>query len=169
MLDIDNLVNKLIQKGLTISAAESFTGGLLADSFVKVSGASKTFLGSVVAYNKDIKYKVLGVSEEILQKYGVISQETALDMAKQAKKLFNSNIGISTTGVAGPDLQDNRSVGEIYIGLVSDNYEKTFYYKIDSSSEAIKDAPIKNARQFIRQTGVDKAMEIVYNYISGQN
>ena len=92
----------LIQRGLTISTAESCTGGLLSSKLTDVSGSSSYIRLNVVTYANEAKHKILGVSIETLEKYGAVSEECALEMAQGLYKLTNSNICISTTGIAGP-------------------------------------------------------------------
>jgi len=92
----------LRNKGLTLSAAESCTGGLVSDRITNISGSSDYFLGSAVTYSNEAKRDVLGVSEASLKKYGAVSEQVAKEMALGCRKTFGSDIGISTTGIAGP-------------------------------------------------------------------
>lgn len=97
-----SLITFLKEKQLTISLAESMTGGSLAYEFVKVPGASHIFKGSLVAYQEDVKINLLHVQASTIQTYGVVSKEVAIEMALQAQKRFNSDISISVTGYAEP-------------------------------------------------------------------
>jgi len=97
------VVEKLKQKKLTISSAESLTGGLVGVSLSSISGASEVFKGSVVAYTDDIKINVLNVDSQVIKQFTSISEQVALLMAQNVRKLMNSDIGIATTGVAGPN------------------------------------------------------------------
>lgn len=92
----------LIQRGLTISTAESCTGGLLSSKLTDVSGSSSYIRLNVVTYANEAKHKILGVSLETLEKHGAVSKECALEMAQGLYKLTNSDICVSTTGIAGP-------------------------------------------------------------------
>jgi nicotinamide-nucleotide amidase len=98
----DELISILKQKQLTISTAESCTGGLIGKRFTDISGASEVFYGSVTAYSNSIKKDVLGVKESTISKYGAVSEETAAEMVFGICRLFNTDIGISVTGIAGP-------------------------------------------------------------------
>jgi len=100
---LEAVVGKLLkEKGLTVATAESCTGGLLAATLVNVSGSSEYFKGSVVAYSNEVKQKVLGVKKETLEKFGAVSEQTAKEMALGVKELLKTDIGLSTTGIAGP-------------------------------------------------------------------
>ncbi|MGN0447065.1 MAG: competence/damage-inducible protein A [Acutalibacteraceae bacterium] len=111
-------VELLKEKGLTVSLAESCTGGLIAKRITDLSGASQVFHLGVVSYSNDIKNKVLGVKKEHLEKYGAVSGVVAAEMALGVKKLANSTFGVSVTGMAGPSSDDPLiPVGTIYIAV----------------------------------------------------
>jgi len=121
-IDTDSLeetVSSLLrEKGMTMSTAESCTGGLVAKRMTDISGASQVFLGGAVTYSNSAKACILGVSEESLEKYGAVSEQVAIEMAKGAKDKFGTDIAVSLTGVAGPDSDDRGNpVGLVYIGL----------------------------------------------------
>lgn len=97
------LVERLTERGETLALAESSTGGLVAERIVSVPGASRVFLGGVVAYADEAKREFLGVSEDTLVRFGAVSRETAREMALGARARFRADYGIATTGVAGPE------------------------------------------------------------------
>lgn len=102
--DLEVVIGKELKKnGLTVSAAESCTGGFISHLFTKVSGSSAYFMGSVVSYDNSIKTNVLGVKEETLQKHGAVSEETVIQMAEGVRKLMKTDFAIATSGIAGPD------------------------------------------------------------------
>lgn len=103
-------------RGVTIAVAESLTGGLLASEIVDVPGASDYFAGGVVAYNDDVKRDVVGVDGGVLERFGAVSEETARALAAGAARLFGADLGIGTTGVAGPGPHDGVPAGTIYVG-----------------------------------------------------
>ncbi len=110
----------LREKGLTVATAESCTGGYLAHKFTSVSGSSDYFKGSLIAYANDVKEKVLGVSIKDIEKYGVVSEEVVKQMAENVRMLMNSDYGIATSGIAGPDGgSDEIPVGTIWIAIAS--------------------------------------------------
>lgn len=124
------LVKRLMDKNLTISFAESITGGLLAASITDVAGSSKILSSSYVTYSNDSKIKNLGVKKETLDKYGAISEQTALEMARGLKNKTNSNVCVSTTGEAGPEPSET-DIGNVFICIYfsEDNYQlKHFYF-----------------------------------------
>lgn len=124
-IDVPNLetalVKKLKENGLTISFAESCTGGLLAKRVTDVLGASSVIGYSLVTYSNEAKEKLLGVSAQTLKDFGAVSEQCAKEMAIGMKKLSNSNIALSITGVAGPDESEGKKVGTIYIGIATDS------------------------------------------------
>ena len=120
------LVHKLKEKGLTISCAESCTGGLIAKYITDISGASSVFCGGVVSYVNQVKMGVLGVLPSTIDKYTEVSYECAMEMAKCVKELMSTDIGISTTGFAGPGGgTDKDPVGTVYVGIAYGDYCKS--------------------------------------------
>jgi PncC family amidohydrolase len=119
------LVDLLKERGLSLSVAESLTGGLVADEIVKVPGASKVFSGSAVCYQEAAKIRVLKIKNSTLQKHSAVSTACAKEMVLGVQKLLGTDLGLSTTGYAGPDGKD---VGLCYIGIAIK--EKNAVYKI---------------------------------------
>ncbi len=116
--EIEEVVGKLLtERKLKISIAESCTGGLICDRITNVPGSSKYFERGVVAYSNEAKIQVLGVSEELIRKYGAVSREVAEAMAEGVRKISGADIGISTTGIAGPTGgTPQKPVGLVWIG-----------------------------------------------------
>ena len=126
MKDIDTatlentLVKELTDRKLKISSAESCTGGMISQRITNVSGASNVFELGVCSYANRIKNKVLGVSNETLDTVGAVSEETATQMCEGIKELSSSDIGVSTTGIAGPTGgTDKKPVGLVFIGIAT--------------------------------------------------
>lgn len=124
-VDVDSLeavVSQLLrQRGLTLSAAESCTGGLIAKRMTDLPGASQVFRGGVVSYVNPVKAGVLGVPQALLDQYGAVSDPVARAMAEGCRRICGSDFALSVTGVAGPDRDDwNNEVGTVYIGLAYD-------------------------------------------------
>ena len=112
------IVKLLTKKKLTVSFAESCTGGLLASSITSISGSSKVFNIGLVTYSNNAKVKLLKVPKKTITKYGAVSYETCLSMVKNLSKISKANISISITGVAGPNGGTKaKPVGLVYIGL----------------------------------------------------
>ncbi len=119
--------------GLTVSAAESCTGGEIAHLFTSVPGSSAYFLGSVTSYAIPVKERVLGVPSETIEKYGVVSSEVAAAMATGARTLMGSDYSVATTGLAGPSGDENNPVGTVWVGVSGPNGTQTarFLFKND--------------------------------------
>ncbi len=112
------ILKLLTKKKLTLSFAESCTGGLLASSITSISGSSKVFNMGLVTYSNNAKVKLLQVPKKTITKYGAVSHETCLSMVKNLSKISKANISISITGVAGPNGGTKaKPVGLVYIGL----------------------------------------------------
>ena len=112
------IVEILTKKKLTVSFAESCTGGLLASMITSISGSSKVFNIGLVTYSNNAKVKLLQVPKKTITKYGAVSHETCLSMVKNLSKISKANISISITGVAGPNGGTKaKPVGLVYIGL----------------------------------------------------
>ena len=108
----------LVDKKLTIGTSESCTGGLLGAGLIDYPGISSSFLEGAITYSNEAKIKTLGVKKETLEKFGAVSEETAREMAEGIRKRCGADIGVSTTGIAGPDGgTDDKPVGLVYIGL----------------------------------------------------
>lgn len=99
------LLKHLAEKGMTLGSVESMTGGLFAGKFTSIPGSSKVFKGSVVTYTTEIKEKVVGVKPETVDKFGVVSEEVAREMAECGRKLLNVDVCVSVTGNAGPSCE----------------------------------------------------------------
>ena len=116
------IVKLLTKKPLTVSFAESCTGGLLASSITSISGSSKVFNMGLVTYSNNAKVKLLKVPKKTISKCGAVSYDTCLSMVKNLSKISKSNISISITGVAGPNGgTKQKPVGLVYIGLKKGN------------------------------------------------
>ncbi|WP_456275426.1 competence/damage-inducible protein A [Bacillus sp. AK128] len=140
----------LQQKKLTISAAESLTGGLFTQRLTSISGASNVVKGGIVCYTNESKRDVLKVSPAILEKEGAISEQCAKQLAENIKDLMNADIGISFTGVAGPDLSEGKQVGTVFIGLaMPNNKSEVFAIKLAGGREAIRERSIRYGLYFI--------------------
>ena len=116
------LHKKLIKKKLTISVAESCTGGLLAHNLTKLANSSKYFQMGLITYSNQAKIKILKVNKNIIKKYGAVSDECCKAMVKNLSKISKSKINISITGIAGPGgASKDKPVGLVYIGIKKGN------------------------------------------------
>ena len=114
----DTVAEILVNKNLTISVAESCTGGMVSSHLINYPGISSVFMEGCVTYSNEAKMKSLGVKKETLDKFGAVSEETAREMAEGIAKRHNTNIGLSTTGIAGPEGgSEEKPVGLVYFGI----------------------------------------------------
>ncbi len=142
----------LAQRGLTLAAMESCTGGLLSDTITNVPGSSRYFRGGIVSYATEVK-EMMGVDPTIISEHGVVSAETAAAMAAAVRRQLRADIGIGVTGVAGPDPQDGVPVGQVYIAL--DGGEKippqALTFQFNQSRTAIKRRAVTQAIMLLRR------------------
>lgn len=134
-VDVQNLQTALVhllqKKHLTVATAESITGGWISKRITEVSGASSVFSCGVCSYSNDIKNRVLGVQSETLENYTEYSEQTALEMARGVRLLSGADIGISTTGIAGPKGgNDKKPVGLVYVAVDGENYREVKEFRL---------------------------------------
>ena len=138
---VEVLKDILLQKKLTISTAESCTGGSVASLLTSISGSSTYFVGSVVSYATCVKTTVLGVNPAIINQFSVVSEEVAMQMSKGVLKVLNSSLAVSTTGVAGPSRgEDGQEIGTCWIAVTNGNttLTKKFFYPYLDREDFIK-------------------------------
>lgn len=133
LVEAVRLVDILKKRGLTIACAESLTGGSLGAALVDVVGVSEVFLASVVAYSDIMKMRLLGVSGGLLEKYGCVSSEVALDMALGVRRVSGSDVAVATTGVAGPGYWRGVAPGVVYIAFVFGSVERVVSFSFFGS------------------------------------
>lgn len=113
------LLQAAAERGVTLAIAESLTGGQVASSLVEVPGASRVLVGAVVAYATRIKVQVLGVDAAHLERTGPVDRDVALQMAHGVRRLLGADLGLATTGVAGPGPADGHPVGTVHVAVVA--------------------------------------------------
>lgn len=153
----EEVIFLLQQKNLTLTTAESCTGGLIAKRLTDVSGASAVFEGGIVSYSNRIKENWLGVSEQTLVRFGAVSAETAREMACGARRAAKADLAVAVTGIAGPNSDDTKKpVGLVFIALADGNevivekYENSFH---------------ENIRENNRSSSAQRALELVRRYL----
>ena len=143
----ERLVREFTKKGLTISTAESCTGGLIAKLVTDIPGSSAVLAGGCVSYTERVKHRVLDVPTEVLERDTAVSVACAKAMAEGARRLFETDVAISATGYAGPGGGTDRDpVGTVYLGLATK--EKTICKRIfvpDSTRETVREEAAKTA------------------------
>jgi len=118
------IANYLFDRNLSISIAESCTGGIISSKLTDVPGSSKFFKGSIIAYSNDIKENLLSISSDLLLQKGAVSSEVALSMARKVSEKFETDIGVSTTGISGPSGgSDSKPIGLVYVAVVFKDIE----------------------------------------------
>lgn len=155
----------LIDRGLTITAAESLTGGAFLSELTGDTAASTIMEGGIVTYSEDKKHRVLKVRKQTLEKYGVVSAECAIEMAEKARELFDADIGVGLTGVAGPSSLEDHIPGTVYIGIAFKNkqsYAKYFHFAYKRNRN--RRLSVMNALELVRRTLKELPIEqkIVY-------
>ena len=134
-MSIKLLHKKLIKKKLTISVAESCTGGLLAHNFSKLANSSKYFQMGLITYSNQAKIKILKVNKNIISRYGAVSNECCKAMVQNLSKISNSKINVSITGIAGPGGgTKEKPIGLVYIGIKKKNFIKIYENKFKSKT-----------------------------------
>lgn len=127
----DSLASKTVEmlqdNNLTISAAESLTAGLFQSELAEIPGVGNSLIGGVVTYTEDAKVKQLGIDQQLLDTYGIVSSECAAAMASAVRERFGTNIGIGLTGAAGPTAHDHQPVGTVWIGIAIGDEEPITY------------------------------------------
>ncbi len=161
-VDIQNLQNAVVkalqQNHLTLATAESCTGGLVSKRITEIPGASEVFHCGVCSYSNDIKESVLGVKASTLAEFGAVSSQTALEMARGVRALAKADIGVSITGIAGPDGgSEQKPVGLTYVGVSCEKMETVLELRLSRGH--------KNEREYIRTLASSNALNLVLKAI----
>ena len=139
-------INKLFrEKGLSLGSVESFTGGLFAKEITSVPGASHFFKGALITYATEEKNRLLDISYDDIDQYGVVSEQIAYQMALKGQQLLNVDVCVSFTGNAGPDAMEGKKVGEIYIGVAYLDKVEVYPFLLKGDRETIQKEGVKNA------------------------
>lgn len=153
----EEIVVKLSEKGLTLTTAESCTGGLVAKRLTDVSGASAVFHGGAVTYSNRLKSEWLGVRADTLRQFGAVSAQTAREMAVGARKFAKADLAVAVTGIAGPNSDDtDKPVGLVYIALADAN---------GVTVEKYENHFTENIRESNRESSALHALELVRRYL----
>lgn len=153
------VVKGLTEKGLTVATAESCTGGLLGKRLTDIAGSSACYVGGAITYSNEMKMKLLGVKKETLEAFGAVSAETALEMARGVRALTGADVGVSTTGIAGPGGgTPEKPVGTVYIGISAEGLDKVI--KPDPrymrSRQRVRNSTASHVFNLIRQEILEK-------------
>ncbi|MEU5423275.1 CinA family protein [Streptomyces sp. NPDC001407] len=145
----------LEERGLTVAAAESLTGGLVSAWLTETPGASRTVRGSVTAYASEVKRDVLGVDGELLAERGAVDADVARQMAIGVRALLGADWGTATTGVAGPEPQDGRPVGTVFVAAAG-----------PEGRSAVRQLALTGDRRHIREESVRAALQLLLSELT---
>ncbi|MBM3731165.1 MAG: CinA family protein [Actinobacteria bacterium] len=140
-----SIIRRLAKLNKTLAVAESITAGGIAEQLTRVPGSSKVFLGGVIAYSDQIKMSKLSIIKSDLQKHTAVSEQVAIDMAKNVRREFKSDYAISTTGVAGPKKAYGQRVGTVWVGISSEKESFAISLALSGDREVIRHATITSA------------------------
>jgi len=146
-----NIIKKLSKKKIKISFAESCTGGQLSSKITSISGSSKIFNLGLVTYSDQSKIKILKIPKKTIKKYGAVSKQVCIAMAKNVSKIAKTSMSVSITGIAGPrGSRKNKPVGLVYIAVKKDKKinVKKFFFK-------------NKGRAFVQKAAVNKSLELI--------
>ena len=158
-VDVPNLESRVLEllksRGRTFAAAESCTGGLIAKRITDLAGASSVFRGGIVSYTNEVKAGVLGVPQPLLDTYGAVSDPVAQSMAENVRRLTGADLGVSVTGVAGPDKDDRgNDVGTVFIALS------------DGSKTVVRRLDLGTGRGRIRTLSAHHVFDLIRRYLT---
>ena len=153
---VEKLVQALAEMGLTVSTAESCTGGMVASTIIDVPGASDVYNEGFITYSNDAKMKYLNVAEETLEVYGAVSEETVREMALGCRRATGSDVAVVTSGVAGPGGGTvEKPVGLVYIGCAYKDIVEVKNYKFEGDRTSI--------RKQATQEAINMVLEMIEN------
>ncbi len=139
-------------RGWTLAVAESLTGGLVSARLVEVPGASVVLRGGVVAYATDLKESVLGVDGALLAARGAVDPDVARQMAQGVARVLGADVGLATTGVAGPDPQDGKAPGAVYVAVATPERTEVRELRLEGDRSAVRDAAAGHVLALARAT-----------------
>ena len=159
-VDGDNLESVCLQllkaQGLTLAAAESCTGGLIAKRLTDLPGASAAFKGGVVSYWSEVKHDILGVPQDLLDTYGAVSEPVARAMAQGVRAALGADLGVSVTGVAGPDPDERGNpVGLVFVGIAWDG------------GDFVREVHATGPRSRVRQSAASHGFDLIRRRLTG--
>ncbi|MBQ0084399.1 MAG: nicotinamide-nucleotide amidohydrolase family protein, partial [Clostridiales bacterium] len=152
----DSVVKALLKNGMKVATAESCTAGMISSEITSIPNSSSVFEIGIASYSNRIKNAALGVSKDTLEDYGAVSAETAIEMAKGIRNLSGADIGLSVTGVAGPDKSEGKKVGTVFIALADKLHKWVIKFEFGEN----------NNREAVRRKATYEALELLRRYIS---
>ncbi len=162
------LLRLLAARGETLAVAESLTGGLVAAEVTAAPGASMVFRGSVTAYATDLKRDVLGVDGTLLDERGAVDPEVARQMAVGVRKALGADWGVATTGVAGPEPQDGKPVGTVFVAVAGPGQDGVRGYADGGAEGKVSALRLNGDRTEIRMESVRSVLTLLLKQLSGE-
>ncbi len=156
----EDVVKYLIDKGITISTAESCTGGMISQMITSVAGASEIFPGGICTYSEQVKQETLGVKKQTLERYTVYSPQVASEMSLGAQRLFKTQAAVGVTGVAGPGSAGDKPAGTVYVSVRLADKEEVRDLKV---YELVKDPDRETVRRISSQLALKMVFELCIN------
>jgi len=145
-----DVLESLAHRGETVATAESLTGGLLSARLTDVAGASRSFVGGVASYATRVKVSVLDVPPDVVERHGVVSEECAVAMANGVRRRLDASWGVATTGVAGPDTQEDQPVGTVWVAVAGPGRTATRLLALTGERRAIREATCEAALSLLQ-------------------
>lgn len=143
------VVEKLKEKNLTIATAESLTAGLLSSKLAEIDGASKVFKGGIVAYQNEVKENILNIDSKTINKYSSVSREVAILMAENVRKKLKTDLGVSTTGVAGPGLVGDKKIGTVFVAISFSEHNMCLELNLSGDRQSIREESCRKLFELI--------------------
>ncbi|GAA3702033.1 CinA family protein [Nonomuraea antimicrobica] len=150
MADVAEVLTMLVGQGATVAVAESLTGGLIGAAITSVSGSSKAFRGGVISYATELKHELLGVPAQLLRREGAVHPGVAAAMAAGVARVCGATYGVAVTGVAGPEPQDGKPVGTVYVAVAG-----------PGGRIWARELSLEGSRERIRVETVDEAVDLL--------
>ncbi len=148
---IQEISGKLTGKNLSLSVAESCTGGFISNAITNLPGSSRFFEMAVISYSEKAKKSVLGIGASLLKKHGVVSEETVGAMARAVRKVGNTDVSLSVTGITGPETIEGKEIGLVFIGVAIGDMVESRGVRFTGDREEIKKQASLEALKFLNR------------------
>jgi len=140
------VIDRAREKGLTIATAESLTGGLIGATLTEIPGSSDVFLGGIMSYASEVKHEMLGVSKDVIEGPGVVSEECAVQMAEGARNALGASMAVSVTGIAGPGgAEPGKPVGTVWMAVSTADGTKACCFEFSGDRDDVRNQTVDSA------------------------
>jgi len=151
----EEVVLAAVAKHLTVATAESLTAGMVASAIATVPGASATLQGGIISYQNQVKSSLLGVDADLLERHGAVDADVARQMAAGARRALQADVGVSTTGAAGPEPHGGKSVGTVFVGIATASGSRAVEFRFDGDRAEIRQQASAAALAELRRAVAD--------------